>query len=89
MKNLIEEFSKYIINEELNLNWKMDWGIDGECIKELKVIIIPYRECIDSLWSAKEYIIHEIAHALCNDIKHGDSFYNIYLRLLEKYHHKE
>ena len=69
----------------------MEWEtIDdfGMCVRDLKYFTIPERVLEGSVWAAKEYVLHEIAHALDPDglgDNHNKYFYNLYASLLIKH----
>jgi len=72
--------------QELKMDgWKMEWEIIdsfGMCVKDLKFFTIPTWVLNQQLWCQREYVLHEIAHGLCDDIKHGEAFYSQFSNLL-------
>lgn len=76
-------FSRVIIEE--GLNYQMKWLDNGECIKSLRIIYLPYFLCEKSKWVIREYILHEIAHIYIGSNDHDSDFYEEYILLLRKY----
>lgn len=90
----IVAFSEKVIEEERLFGWRMEWEkIDdfGMCFYELKYFTIPVRLIDNADWVVKEYVLHEVAHAISDckgsslDNPHGFFFYSKYIYLLNKY----
>jgi len=90
-KEETESFAYGVLTEEGFQGWVIEWSSDGECINDLRIILLPEGYLLPQLmWTAFEYVLHEIAHirtfkGLCKNGGHNQEFYAEYARLINKY----
>jgi len=88
-KEIGEIFALKVISKNIS-EWKMKWDFEtGWCDKSTKTLYIPCWVTIMGHWEIKEYVLHEVAHALDNvsmyDEQHGASFYEHFISLIQYY----
>lgn len=85
-KIVLEQYAKTVLQKTKLEGWKMLWTKcpDGYCNHESKTFRIPERMILAYDWVAKEYVLHEVAHALSGEEgnRHGKVFYEKYAMLL-------
>lgn len=87
-KKEVEQFADVTIKAENLKGWKMEWeDIDpcGFCYEDRKIFTIPPIVTSESNWTAKEYVLHEISHAISGAKEHGEIFYTTYCDLIKKH----
>lgn len=85
-----EKFARFVLDDLALYEWYMEWEkIDpiGFCYQDLKYFTVPPWILKKSAWNVKEYVLHEIAHAIANDRTniHWQAFYDAFGDLVKKY----
>lgn len=88
----IKEFIEFVLWKEGLIGWRYEVEtIDdcGWCYRDLKLFTIPTNILNNrAQWVIREYVLHEISHALDvedKSIHHDHYFYQLYTGLLLKY----